>query len=131
MDSSDSVKDEAIAEYYGPGVIEPWLAIRKGDFKYTWTRNQAELLYNVVADPDEQNDLSGDPAHAEVLAKLKERLLGRYDVEAVTQRAARLKETRVFLHDALLTNEGYHWDYQPNFDATRQYVRGMNLPNTA
>lgn len=36
---SDSVKDEAIAEYYGPGVIEPRLAIRKDRWKYVWTRN--------------------------------------------------------------------------------------------
>lgn len=124
-------KDEAIAEYYGPGVIEPWLAIRKGDYKYVWTRNAPELLFNLADDPDEQTDLSGDPAHAEALAKLKDRLLGRYDVEAVTQRAAHLKETRVFLHEALSTNAGYHWDYQPFFDATQQYVRGVNKPTTA
>ncbi|WP_417729572.1 choline-sulfatase [Roseovarius sp.] len=131
MDSSDSVKDEAIAEYYGPGVIEPWLAIRQGDYKYAWTRNAPELLFNLADDPDEQTDLSEDPAYAEVKARLKERLLGRYDVEAVTRRAAREKETRIFLHDALSTNGGYHWDYQPYFDATRQYVRGVNKPATA
>lgn len=130
MDSSDSVKDEAIAEYFGPGVIEPWLAIRQGDYKYAWTRNAPELLFNLAEDPDEQRDLSGDPAHAEVKARLKHRLLGRYDVEAVTQRAANEKETRIFLHDALSTNGGYHWDYQPFFDATRQYVRGVNKPTT-
>ena len=131
MDSSDSIKDEAIAEYYGPGVIEPWLAIRQGDYKYTWTRNAPDLLFNMADDPDEQTDLSQDPAYSEVKAKLKNRLLGRYDVEAVTQRAAAEKETRVFLHDALSTNGGYHWDHQPFFDATQQYVRGVNKPATA
>lgn len=130
MDSSDSVKDEAIAEYYGPGVIEPWLAIVADGWKYVWTRNHQELLFNLTQDPDEQTDLSDDPSHSETKATLKNRLLGRYDVEAVTQRAARLKETRVFLHEALTSNEGYHWDHQPKFDATKQYVRGVNSPST-
>lgn len=131
MDSSNSVKDEAIAEYYGPGVIEPWLAIRKGDWKYAWTRNAPELLFNITTDPDEQTDLSADPNHTKIKQELKNRLLGRYDVEAVTQRASKLKQTRIFLHEALMTNDGYHWDHQPVFDATKQYVRGVNSPNTA
>lgn len=131
METSDSVKDEAIAEYYGPGVIEPWLSIRQGDHKYVWTRNAPELLFDMAQDPDEQTNLSADPACAGIKARLKDRLLGRYDVEAVTRRAAAEKEARVFLHEALSTNGGYHWDYQPFFDATRQYVRGVNKPATA
>ncbi len=131
MQTSDSVKNEAIAEFYGPGVIEPWLEIRRGDYKYTWTRNAPDLLFNLAEDPDEQNDLSDDSAFAEIKARLRDRLLGRHDVEAMTQCAATEKETRVFLHDALSTNAGYHWDYQPFFDATRQYVRGVNKPATA
>ena len=128
---SDSVKDEAIAEYYGPGVIEPWLAVRKGDWKYVWTRNHADLLYNVTEDPTEQSDLSSDPTHAATKAELHARLLERYDVEAVTERAAISKSTRVFLQDALTTNDGYTWDYQPHFDAGAQYVRDVNSPSNA
>ena len=131
VEGSDSIKDEAIAEYYGPGVIEPWLAIRRGEWKYVWTRNHADLLYNLVDDPAEQTDLSGDPAHADIKAELRARLLDRHDVEAVTRRAAISKSTRLFLHEALATNEGYCWDYQPRFDAAQQYVRGVNSPSTA
>ena len=131
VEGSDSIKDEAIAEYYGPGVIEPWLAIRRGEWKFVWTRNHADLLYNLVDDPAEQTDLSGDPAHADIKAELRARLLDRHDVEAVTRRAAISKSTRLFLHEALATNEGYCWDYQPRFDAAQQYVRGVNSPSTA
>lgn len=127
----DSRKDEAIAEYYGPGVIEPWLAIRKGPWKYVWTRNHADLLYNVEDDPHEQTNLSQDTAQACVKTELRERLLGRYDVEAVTARAVDSKTSRMFLQSVLKGSEGYHWDYQPHFDASRQYVRGVNSPSTA
>lgn len=130
LDESDSVKDEAIAEYYGPGVIEPWLAIRQDNWKYVWTRNHADLLFDMDADPGEQHNLSQDSSYAEISDKLRTRLLGRYDVEQVTQRAANSKRTRLFLHQALETNQGYSWDYQPEFDATTQYVRGVNSPST-
>ncbi len=127
----DSRRNEAIAEYWGPGVIEPWLAIRRGPWKHVWTRNHPDLLYNVENDPHEQTDLSRDPAQAGVKTELRERLLGRYDVEAVTQRAVQSKTTRMFLQSALAGSEGYRLDYQPLFDASRQYVRGINSPSTA
>jgi len=56
--------------------------------------------------------------------------LERYDIDAVTERATQSKRTRVFLHEALSGNEGYVWDYQPEFDASTQYVRGVNKPGT-
>lgn len=127
--TGDSVKDEAIAEYYGPGVIAR--GSRKDRWKYVWTRNHDDLLFDMAADPRELNDLSGDPTHSEVKAELRGRLLGRYDVEAVTARAAVSKRTRTFLHNTLSTNDGYRWDYQPVFDAATAYVRGTNDPGTA
>lgn len=130
IDTSDSVKNEAIAEYYGPGVIEPWLAIRQDNWKYVWTRNHDDLLFNLDVDPGEQRNLSNDSSCTEIRAGLRKRLLGRYDVEEMTKRAAISKSTRVFLKQALETNCGYSWDYQPQFDATVQYVRGVNNPST-
>ena len=46
-------------------------------------------------------------------------------------RAVRSKRTRAFLHKALAGSEGYKWDYQPEYGATKQYVRGVNNPSTA
>ena len=127
----DDGRDEAIAEYYGPGVIEPWLAIRRGAWKYVWTRNHPPRLYNLRDDPGEQTDLAPDPATAPLQRELRGRLLGRYDVDAVTARAVHSKETRMFLQSVLAADGGPGWDHQPVFDASRQYVRGINRPHTA
>ena len=127
---SDSRKDEAIAEYYGPGVVEPWLAIRTGDWKYVWTRNHADLLFNISEDPKELMDQSSNPLHADLKANLKSTLLERYDIDQVTARAIDSKAARMFLHSALSGSEGYRWNYQPEFDANHQYVRGVNKPST-
>lgn len=39
-----------------------------------WQHRGHEELYDLVNDPDEVNDLANDPGHAEVLARLRERL---------------------------------------------------------
>ena len=124
-------QNEIIAEYFGPGVEEPWLCIRQDNLKYVWTRNHPELLFDLDSDPGEQVDLARHPGHKREKARLKERLLGRYDIEEVTARAVSSKRTRAFLHKAMEGSEGYSWDHQPVFDATRQYVRGVNRPMTA
>ena len=89
-----------------------------------------DLLFNIADDPSERVNLVADPAYVSIVEQFRKRLLGRYDVEDVTWRAAESKRTRSFLHEALSTNDGYAWDYQPEFDARQQYVRGVNKPST-
>ncbi|MXY33910.1 MAG: choline-sulfatase [Boseongicola sp. SB0664_bin_43] len=124
-------QNEVIAEYFGPGVEEPWLCVRQDNLKYVWTRNHPELLFDLDSDPGEQTDLSRHPGLMRDKKTLKEKLLGRYGIEEVTARALASKRTRTFLHKAMEGSDGYVWDHQPKFDATRQYVRGVNSPRTA
>jgi hypothetical protein len=50
------------------------------------------------------------------------------DIESLTEKAVLSKQRRKFLHESMQGSEGYHWDYQPFFDAKAQYVRGTNKP---
>ncbi|MDE0770052.1 MAG: choline-sulfatase [Opitutaceae bacterium] len=127
---SSEWKDEAIMEYFGPGVEEPWLCIRKGPYKYVYTRNHDPLLFNVVEDPSETVNLCNEEEHLERVGALHSALMRDINIEATTEKAAESKQTRLFLHDALKGSEGYHWDYDPDFDATKRYVRGPNMPST-
>jgi choline-sulfatase len=122
-------KDEAIFEYYGPGVEQPWLAIRRRDWKYVFTRNNEPLLFNMIDDPLEVNNLADDPRFADLMAELHAAVHDDIDVDALTEQAINSKQTRIFLHEALKDGEEYKWDYQPVFDATKQYVRGVNKPS--
>lgn len=126
----DEWKDEIIAEYFGPGVEEPWLCIRRGEFKYVHTRNHPDLLFNIKNDPNEQLNLITETRYQTIAAELRQKLLERFDLDQVTKQAVANKQLRVFLHDTLKASEGYRWDYQPIFDAKEQYVRGVNSPAT-
>lgn len=122
-------KDYAIIEYFGPGVEEPWLAIRKGAWKYVYTRNHEALLFNILEDPQEKQNLCKEKKYESLMGELHGILLDEVDVDAVTAKAVKNKQTRVFLHEILKESTGYRWDYQPEFDASKQYVRGPNTPS--
>ena len=123
-------KDQAIAEYFGPGVEEPWLAIRRGPHKYIIVRNHSAMLFNVADDPDELYNLIDEPDHAHIRDALDRALMRDLDLDALTLKAIASKQTRRFLHEALEGSEGYVWDYQPTFEADMQYVRSVNYPKT-
>lgn len=128
-DPAASWKDEAIIEYYGPGVEEPWLAIRRKNWKYVYTRNNEPLLFNMIDDPQEVNNLAEEEQYADLVAELHKAVFDGIDLDALTEQAIKSKQTRLFLHNSLKGSEGYKWDYQPVFDATLQYVRGPNKPS--
>ncbi len=127
---SDGWKDEAVVEYFGAGVEEPWLCIRRGDYKYVYTRNHPPLLFNLANDPDELVNLAGNEGLHDLMQELHGALFEDFDIEEMTARVISSEQTRVFLHAAMQTNGGYSWDYQPQFDASQQYVRGLNTPTT-
>ena len=124
-------KNTAVMQYFGPGVEAPWFAIRHGDFKYVYIHGWGGILINLEDDPDETNNLSGDPDHAVQTRELHAKLVGQFDLHALTGLVIENKKQRCFLHQSLIGSPGYLWDHQPQFDASARYVRGgVNKPVT-
>jgi arylsulfatase len=49
-------------------------ALVRKDWKYFyWPEHKIEQLFDLKADPREENDLASDPAHAERLAEMRQR----------------------------------------------------------
>jgi arylsulfatase A-like enzyme len=77
-------RDAFLVEYHGHENPFPWIAnidyraVRFGRFKYIrWIRdNEAQELYDLVADPFELRNLAGDPAQGAVVALAREKLSG-------------------------------------------------------
>lgn len=112
----------AISEYHGEGLFRACFMIRKGRYKYVYIQDSKAQLFDVVADPGEWQNLVGRPEHKGVEEELKAIILNTFDTDGIQPEIARrLKAKRIVL--PAMHSNGTHWDYQPFFDATKQYVR--------
>jgi uncharacterized sulfatase len=63
------------------GPTKAWLISKRGDpewqsfYDYAFGKRPGEELYDLAKDPDQTVNLAGDPAHAEVVARLAAQLL--------------------------------------------------------
>ena len=76
-----------VSEYHAMGSTGAAFMLRDGHWKYLHYVNYRPQLYNLAADPEELRDVAGDPAHADVLQTLYQRLLEFCDPVEVDQRA--------------------------------------------
>ena len=77
----------AFSEYHAVGCEHGYYMLRRNQWKLIDYVNHAPQLFDLSADPDEQNDLAGLANHAEVLADLQTQLRTIVDPELVDQQA--------------------------------------------
>jgi choline-sulfatase len=60
--------------------------------------------------------------------ELHELAVGKTDISELRKRVVRSQKQRQIVQEAMHTGMYVPWDYQPQFEASKQYVRGKNLP---
>ena len=115
--------DLVCAEYTAEGVRAPLLMVRKGPYKLIASRGDPSMLFNLDNDPDELEDLAGQPACAGVRAELEAAVAETWDVEALDQAVRESQSARRLVSAALGTGARTPWDFQPMRDASRLYFR--------
>jgi choline-sulfatase len=76
-----------LSEYHGMGSTTGGFAIRNGRYKYIHYVKYGPQLFDLVGDPDEANNLAGDPNHAAVLKECEGKLRTILSPEDVDARA--------------------------------------------
>ena len=118
-----SSPDEAVSELFFEGLTQPAAVLRKGHLKYIRCNDRDEMLFDVMADPEEARDLVPNPAFADDLLALRDRLRELYDFEALRREIVAAQDRHELVAEALLTGRRESWAYQPFTDASRQYYR--------
>ena len=85
---SDPSADRAVfSEYHDWSSITGMFMLRTRDWKIVRYPGHDDQLFDMRADPHEQNDLAPDPGHAEVLRDMRARLAKVLDIDAVNSAA--------------------------------------------
>lgn len=115
--------DEAIGEYLGEGAIAPVLMIRRGRFKFIHTPSDPDQLYDLLSDPQEQNNLADLPEHVDRVSALRAEIARRWDLDALHHRVIASQKRRRFHFAASSEGKIASWDWQPYVDASQRYMR--------
>jgi choline-sulfatase len=102
---------EAIVEYYGDGTWRGWRMIRSGDWKLVQVPGTETLLYNLKQDPEEWQNLAGDPRHEGIRRELAARVSAGWNADACDERRWRSQERRVAILQATGRGEPRSWQH--------------------
>ncbi len=116
-------EDEAIAEYCAEMTPWPVFMIRRGALKYIHCDVDPPQLYDLERDPDERNNLIGDPSYAKIADAFALEVTQRWDSASLRNDVLRTQKSRRALHAAMEAGASTAWDYTPPRDASQEYVR--------
>ncbi|MDQ4076953.1 MAG: choline-sulfatase [Chloroflexota bacterium] len=122
IEGSDSGERPVFSEYHVEKVRAPCFMVREGKYKYIYIHGHDSQLFDLEADPEEWNNLAGQPEMREVEDRLQGLILAQFDPDWIAADGAASVRRREVIQQANQRNDT-HWDYFPYFDATQQYVR--------
>jgi choline-sulfatase len=114
--------DEAIGEYLAEGALAPLVMIRRGRHKFVHSPGDPDQLYDLAADRDERRNLATDAA-ADRLQSFRDECAARWDLGKLRDSVIASQRRRHLVAASLAKGAHFPWDYQPQRDASRQYVR--------
>jgi choline-sulfatase len=112
-----------LGEYLGEGAIAPIFMIRRGRWKYVWSRPDPPQLFDLDDDPHERTNLAGHPDLAGVAAEFATEVERRWDTDAIERRVLDSQAARMVIDRAVRQGRYRAWDHQPTIDASEQYMR--------
>lgn len=110
------------SEYHVEKVKNPSFMVRRGRYKYVYIHGFGRQLFDLDADPGEWHNLVQEPVYQQLATELEGLILAHFDPEQLAAAGQESVRRRLVIKEALRRND-VHWDYVPDFDQRRRYVR--------
>jgi choline-sulfatase len=112
--NSTNWPEEALCENYTEGMKAASCMLRKDNLKYVGVAGYEPALYDLEKDPNEFNNLAGNPDYAEKEKAMANRLAELWDAEKINKKVRNSQKEREFLTQALNKGNYKRWDYLPS-----------------
>ena len=116
-------RGDVVGEYLAEGVTSPAVMIRRGRHKFVWCEGDPDQLYDLDNDPHELVNLAERSMHPELCRTFRDEVATRWAMSDLTRRVVESQRERRLVAEALGTGRSTTWDFEPQADASRQYVR--------
>ncbi len=119
--------DTVFAEYMGEGTIAPLMMIRRGPWKYITCPADPPILFNLADDPLELVNLisSAEDETQAIYQSFRLEAAQKWDFEKITQEVLICQRRRAFVWSALQKGRFESWDYNPDDDGRKKYIRSQ------
>lgn len=113
-----------ISEYSDMGVCSPGRMVRDGRHKLIYTHGHPVQLFDLVDDPHELHNLSGESAMAETESHLLRLLMVDWNPEQILQRVLDSQADRQLIQSVSSGSiKSHNWSWMARTDDDRRYVR--------
>jgi len=125
---TDDLDDIAISEFAADGSTGPSRMVKKGDYKYMYLEGVDTLLFNLKSDPNELNNLSGLPEHADIENELRTIAMSDWDPDHLRAIIELSQKRRLKIHQVTEGEPTYVIEVRK--DDGQRYVRNAGAADT-
>ena len=124
----ENCPDLAICDYLAIGPCVPCRMVRKGRYKLYYTHGHPNMLFDMVDDPNELNNIAGQAAYRETESELQSICFENWNPDGLTERIVESQTQRKLIASA--TGHDQPWNYLVRTDDGSRYVREGGVDDT-
>lgn len=125
-----SEDDKVFIEFNGEGLYAPAFILIKGNMKLIHSRTDPKMLFDLEKDPCELTNLADDPAYKFTVESMFAEIQERWNETDLEERIRASQRKRIYVQEAMKQGRFPSWDFGPDYDPAKVYVRGGNDPST-